>query len=140
MPRMAEAAVAENLLERRALERLPTTLRGKVFPGAVDCLITDYNARGARLHFDERPAVGDHIVVVVWSSGLAFEAKPRWRQGLEVGVQFTASCDFRGRTPAHLASIREVWRKRRPHIRRREMLKSSAMIEKKRNGRDDWLG
>ena len=137
---MAEAAVAENFAERRALERLPTTLRGKLFPGALDCLITDYNARGARLHFEERPTVGERVVLVVWSSGLAFEATPRWRAGLEIGVQFTSSCDFRGRTPAHLASIREQWKKRRPHIRRRQMLKTSAMIQKRRSPGDGMIG
>ena len=135
---MAEAVVATNFAERRALERLPTTLRGKVFPGALDCLITDYNAKGARLHFDERPALGDKIVLVVWSSGLAFEAVARWRAGMDIGVQFSSSCDFRGRTPAHLASIREQWKKRRPHIRRRQMLKTSAMIQKRR-GKDAAL-
>ncbi len=137
---MAEAAVVDNPAERRALERLPTTLRGKVFPGALDCLITDYNARGARLHFEERPAVGDRLVLVVWSSGLAFEATPRWRAGDDIGVQFSSSCDFRGRTPSHLAEIREQWKRRRPHIRRRQMIKTSAMIQRRRNPADGWLG
>jgi hypothetical protein len=136
---MSEPAVTIDFSERRALERLPTTLRGKVFPGALDCMITDYNARGARLHFDDRPAVGDHIVLVVWSSGVCFEARPRWRAGMEIGVQFTSTCDFRGRTPSHLASIREQWRKRRPHIGRRQMLKSSAMIQKRARN-DGWIG
>ncbi len=136
---MARAAIDTDLADRRALERLPTTLRGKVFPGALDCLITDYNARGARLHFEERPAVGDHIVVVVWSSGVACEGVPRWRAGMDIGVQFTSTNDFRGRTPAHLAGIREQWRKRRPHIGRRQMLKTSAMIQKRRPG-DGWMG
>ena len=137
---MAEAAIDTDFSDRRALERLPTTLRGKVFPGALDCLITDYNARGARLHFEERPAVGDHIVLVVWSSGVAFEAVSRWRAGMDVGVQFTSTCDFRGRTPSHLAAIREQWRKRRPHIGRRQMLKTSAMIQKRRGQGDGWMG
>lgn len=138
---MAEAAIANLHDERRALERMPTTLRGKAFPGALDCLITDYNAKGARLHFDERPAFGDKLVVVVWSSGLAFEAVVRWRSGDDIGVQFSSSCDFRGRTPAHLAAIREQWRKRKPRIRRRQMLKTSAMIQKKRrNPADGWMG
>lgn len=136
---MGQAAEID-FTERRALERMPTTLRGKVFPGALDCLITDYNARGARLHFDERPAIGDRVVVVVWSSGLAFEATPRWRAGNDVGVQFTSSCDFRGRVPAHLASIRAQWKKRRPHIRRREMMKTSAMIQTKSGrARSNWI-
>jgi hypothetical protein len=137
---MGEAASTADYADRRALERLTTTLRGKVFPGGADCVIADYNARGAKLHFEERPALGDKIVVVVWSSGWAFEAAPRWRAGLEVGVQFISSCDFRGRVPAHLAAIRELWRKRRPHIGRREMIKSSAMIHKRRGRNDGWIG
>ena len=119
---------------------MATTLRGKVFPGAVDCLITDYNAKGARLHFEEHPEVGEHVILVVWSSGLAFEATPRWRTDLEVGVQFVASCDFRGRVPAHLAAIRAIWRKRRPHIGRRKMLKTSAMIQRRSGRGDGWMG
>jgi len=136
------APVEEDFSERRALERMATTLRGKLFPGAVDCLITDYNAKGARLHFDERPIVGDHVVLVVWSSGVCFEAVPRWRAGDDVGVQFTNTCDFRGRTPAHLATIRAQWKKRRPHIRRRQMLKTSAMIQSRpgRGGGSGMIG
>jgi hypothetical protein len=135
MERMSELAHGENWHERRAIERLPTTLRGKVFPGAVDCIIADYSARGAKLHFEEAITTGDRIVVVVWSSGLAFEATVRWRGGTALGVQFTSSCDFRGRVPAHLAAIRAEWKKRRPHIGRRQMLKQSAMIQKRgRNG------
>ena len=137
---MAEAVVATNFAERRALERLPTTLRGKVFPGALDCLITDYNAKGARLHFEGPPPSDEAIVLVIWSSGLAYEATPRWRGGTDMGVLFSTSCDFRGRTPAHLAPIRDQWRKRKPHIRRGEMLKSSAMIQQRRNPRDGMIG
>jgi hypothetical protein len=140
MPVMAEAAVVTRFAERRALERLPTTLRGKVFPGALDCLITDYNAKGARLHFEGPPPSEDQIVLVIWSSGLAYEAQPRWRGEADMGVLFRSSCDFRGRTPAHLAAIRDEWRKRKPRIRRGEMMKSSAMIQKRRNPRDGWLG
>jgi hypothetical protein len=136
---MAEPARIEDFLERRALERLPTTLRGKVFPGALDCIIADYNARGAKLQFDEPQTLPERIVLVVWSSGLAFEAQPRWRSASEVGVQFSSSCDFRGRVPARLSAIRALWRKRRPHIGRRQMLKTSAMIQK-RSRNDPWMG
>jgi hypothetical protein len=135
---MGQPAEDEDFRERRALERMPTTLRGKLFPGGIDCLITDYNAKGARLHFEERPAVGDRVVLVVWSSGLAFEAVTRWRTALEIGVQFSSSHDFRARTPARLAPIREIWRKRLPRIGRRKMMKTSAMIQRRR-GRDDGM-
>jgi hypothetical protein len=137
---MGQALPEQDFSERRALERMATTLRGKVFPGALDCLITDYNAKGARLHFEERPVVGDRIVLVVWSSGLAFEATPRWRAGNDAGVQFTFSCDFRGRVPAHLAAIRAEWKKRRPHIRRKQMLRTSAMIQTRPGRSGGWLG
>ena len=76
---MGEAAQIEDFSDRRALERLATTLRGKLFPGELDCMITDYNARGARLHFEEPPPADENLVLVVWSSGVAFEATARWR-------------------------------------------------------------
>jgi len=61
---------------------------------------------GAKLRFEGRPAVGDHLVVVVWSSGLAFEVTVRWRAGDEAGVEFLHKRDFRRPVPAELAVIR----------------------------------
>src|ERR1700732_4162370 len=96
---------ANDARDRRALERMPTTLRGKVFPGAVDCVIANFTKHGALLRFDARPSLGDRLIVVVWSSGVAFEVATRWRAGDEVGVQFLSSRDLRRPAPPHLAQI-----------------------------------
>ena len=94
--------------ERRALPRQSTTLRGRAFPGGFECLVRDYNERGARLQFTgERPDT-DQFVLVMWATGLAFEGQARWRAGGEIGVQFLRSCDFRGRTPAFFWAARAV--------------------------------
>ena len=135
---MGQPAEAENFADRRALERLPTALRAKVFPGGADCVIKDYNERGARLRFAERPAMGDHLVLVVWSSGLAFEAVVRWRSEEHVGVQFLHKRDFRRPVPAELAAIRALWQKRRPHLSRRELKAQSQMIQKRSAVRGYW--
>ncbi|MFI4934809.1 MAG: PilZ domain-containing protein [Caulobacterales bacterium] len=118
-------------IDRRTLERTPTTLRGKVFPGPRDCVIADFSKHGARLRFDARPALGERLVVVVWSSGLAFEAVTRWRSGDEVGVQFTSSRDLRRPAPAHLAAIQALWLKRRPRMGRRKLIAHAAIIDKR---------
>jgi hypothetical protein len=137
---MSRLSVSASLAERRALERLPTALRAKVFPGAVDCVIRDYNDRGAKLAFNERTALDDQVVVVIWSSGLAFEAAIRWRAGTEIGVQFQIGRDLRRPTPAHLAEIRAQWMNRRPRISRRKLIKCSAVIDNRAARRGAWIG
>ena len=125
---MGQTADASTFRDRRRKERVPTALRAKVFPGAVDCVIADFNDRGAKLRFEGRPAVGDHLVVVVWSSGLAFEVTVRWRAGDEAGVEFLHKRDFRRPVPAELAVIRAQWLKRRPRIRRRKLMTAAGIV------------
>jgi hypothetical protein len=120
---------ASTFRNRRRLERVSTTLRAKVFPGPLACVIADFNDRGARLRFDERPSVGDRLVVVVWSSGLAFEVVVRWRAGDEAGVEFLHKRDFRRPVPAELAAIRAQWLKRRPRIRRRKLMAEAGIVQ-----------
>jgi len=116
--------------DRRAAPRTPTALRGKVFPGQLDCTIVDFSKLGARLRFSEPPEVGETLIVVVWSSGLAFEAVTRWRARSEVGVQFLSSRDLRRTAPPHLAQIQALWAERRPRIARRKLIAEAAIIEK----------
>jgi hypothetical protein len=117
--------------DRRAVERMPTTLRGKVFPGAIDCVIANFSKHGACLQFESRQALPHRVTVVVWSSGVAFEAVARWRAGDEVGVQFLSSRDLRRPAPPHLAQIQALWMKRRPRIGRRALIKNAAIIDKR---------
>lgn len=128
---MAQSSATALDRDRRAAERLATSLRGKVFPGPIDCTIADFSKLGARLRFAEPPTVGDTLVVVVWSSGMAFEAVTRWRQDDEVGVQFVACRDLRRPAPPHFADIQSLWLKRRPRIARGELIARSAIIEKR---------
>jgi hypothetical protein len=116
--------------DRRAAERVHTALRGKVFPGQFDCTIVDFSKLGARLRFAEPPEVGERLIVVVWSSGLAFEAVTRWRARAEVGVQFLSSRDLRRPAPPHLVEVQALWAERRPRIARRKLIAEAAIIEK----------
>ncbi len=114
--------------ERRAIPRQLTTLRGKAFPGNVDCVVKDYNERGARLQFIGAGPEGDQFILVVWSTGLAFEGQVRWRAGEEVGLRFLRNCDFRGRTPAFFWAARAEWLRSRPKLSRRKLSVGSAMM------------
>ena len=126
---MSLAEADTNPAERRSLPRQPTTLRGKVFPGGADCTIRDYNERGARLQFSGPAPSDDQFIVVVWSTGHAFEGQVRWRGGQEVGVLFLKSCDFRGRTPSFFWAARAEWLRSRPKLPRRALGVRSAMLD-----------
>jgi hypothetical protein len=117
--------------ERRAAERIPTTLRGKVFPDNTDCVVADFTKLGARLKFDGPIAKGDRLTMVVWSSGLAFDAVVRWRLGPEIGVQFASSRDLRRPAPPHLAEVQAMWLKRRPRVGRRQIIASPVILQQR---------
>lgn len=122
--------------DRRAAERIPTSLRGKVFPGAIDCMIADFHKKGARLRFEGPPPSAERLTMVVWSSGVAFEAAVRWRAGQEVGVQFSSSRDLRRPAPPHLAAAQALWLKRRPRLGRRALIASPVILQDRpRRGR-----
>ena len=136
---MSQIDDASSTVNRRSLERTPTTLRGKIFPGTVDCTVKDYNERGARLRFQDTPTVSDRMVVVLWSSGLAFEAMVRWRSRFELGVEFLHSRDLRRPVPAHLAPIRAEWQARRPRFGRRDLNALPTMISTRAARRGAWI-
>ncbi len=115
--------------DRRALPRQPTTLRGKAFPGGFDCVVRDYNERGARLQFTGERPQSDQFVLVLWATGVAFEGQVRWSGSEELGVLFLRSCDFRGRTPAFFWAARAEWLRSRPKMSRRALNIGSAMID-----------
>jgi len=114
--------------DRRAVERIATSLRGKTFPGPVDCLIADFTKHGARLRFAGPPPPENRFVMVVWSSGVAFEVETRWRHGAEIGVRFLSSRDLRRPAPDYLADAQAAWRKRRPRLRRKALVANAAIL------------
>jgi len=114
--------------ERRESERMATTLRGKVFPGAVDCSIRDMSRRGARLAFEDGPYVGTPAVVVIWTTGCAFEVTQRWAAGDEIGVLFHHRRDLRGKAPPHMAEIKALWLARRQQLNRTKIRRCDAIV------------
>jgi hypothetical protein len=107
-----------------------TTLRGKMFlPGPVDCVIVDFSKHGARLRFSEPVALDDEFVLVVWSSGVAYQAVTRWVTDLEAGVEFLGNRDLRRPAPPHLAEAQSLWRHRRPRMSRRQALRQGAILQ-----------
>jgi hypothetical protein len=125
----ALAAKEHTSRDRRSAERIATTLRGKAFPGGIDCVITDFTKLGARLRFDGQAPAADKMIMVVWSSGVAFEATVRWRRGVDIGVQFASSRDLRRPAPPHLAEAQAMWMKRRPRVGRRALIASPVILQ-----------
>lgn len=128
---MSQYAPTAPVRDRRAAERIPTSLRGKVFPGAVDCVVCDFSKLGARLRFDGEPPQGARVTMVVWSSGVAFDAGVRWRRGQEIGVKFEGSRDLRRPAPPHLIEAQALWMARRPRVGRRALNASPVIIQAK---------
>ena len=115
--------------ERRKAARIAVALRGKAFPGARDCRIVDFTRRGARLAFDGPIPPGARLVLVVWTSGAAFEASVRWRRGHEIGVRFESSRDLRRPAPPHLVEAQVLWLERRPRLRRKALVQNPVILQ-----------
>jgi len=103
-------------------------------------VIADFSRYGARIRLPEPKPIGDKVVLVVWSSGLAFEASVRWFAGGFMGVKFLHSRDLRRPVPDSLADIQSMWLKRRPRIHRRTLIKQAPIIQtrRRRSGRAGW--
>jgi hypothetical protein len=114
--------------DRRVFERTPTALRGKLFPGGVDCTIRDMSRRGARLGFEGEPPAEEPSVVVIWATGFAFEVNRRWMARDEMGVMFRNRCDLRGKVPPQLVEIKAQWLGRRRQLHRNKIKGCDAVI------------
>jgi hypothetical protein len=125
---MGYPAISTSARDRRAAARTATSLRGKVFPGAIECVVADFNRLGARVRFEGPPPPGGRFFLVVWSSGVAYEAEPRWRASDEIGVRFVSSRDLRRPAPPHLEEAQALWMKRRPKVGRRQLVKSEVIL------------
>ena len=119
---------------------MPTTLRGKAFPGPADCIVKDFTEKGAKLHFEGPPPTEERLILVMWATGMAFEAQVRWRAGGDLGVRFLQRCDFQARTPAMFWPARTEWLKSRRPMRRKVLMSKSAMIMKPSRQKTPYLG
>jgi hypothetical protein len=115
--------------DRRDTPRTPTALRGKAFPGGLDCVINDFSRRGARLRFPGEVPADDRIVVVIWSTGIAIEAVRCWRDGAEAGWRFLNRFDLRGAVPERLATVKAHWRDRRRQLTRSQLREVGVMVD-----------
>ena len=115
---MSGSPLSDDPADRRRDRRQPTILRGKVLPGLVDCVVADFSDHGACVTFEEEALAADRFLLVMWSTGLAFDSEVRWRDGRRLGLRFLVRCDFRSRTPAAFHEARAIWLRSRPRIRK----------------------
>ncbi len=80
------------MAERRRETRRKSLLRGRILfnnrRSAVDCLIRDISATGARLIFSDAVSVPDIVDVYIPQKEQTLRAQVQWRHGDEVGVEF----------------------------------------------------
>jgi hypothetical protein len=78
--------------ERRRAARQKSFLRGRILFNnrrtAVDCLIRDISATGARLIFSDAVSIPDLVDIYIPQKEQTLRAHVQWRHGQEVGVAF----------------------------------------------------
>jgi hypothetical protein len=81
--------------ERRRSARSKSFLRGCVLfnngRSALDCLVRDVSAAGARLIFTEPAAIPDTVDLHIPQKDKTLHAHVQWREGQEIGVTFAAA-------------------------------------------------
>jgi len=81
--------------ERRYSKRQKSFLRGCIYfnnrRSAVDCLVRDISAEGARLIFSDAVNVPDVVDLYIPQKEQTLRATVQWRHGDEVGVIFAAN-------------------------------------------------
>ena len=92
--------------ERRQSPRQKSFLRGCIYfnnrRSALDCLIRDVSATGARLIFSEAVSIPDRINLYIAQKEQTLSAHVQWRRGEEVGVAFGAQASDDSRSDAEL--------------------------------------
>ena len=80
--------------ERRKATRQKSFLRGCVYfnnrRSAIDCLIRDISATGARLIFSDTVTIPDIVDLYIAQKEQTLRAQIHWRHGDEVGVGFAS--------------------------------------------------
>jgi len=90
--------------ERRRATRQKSFLRGCVYfnnrRSAIDCLIRDISATGARLIFSSAVSIPDVVDLYIAQKEQTLVAHVHWRHGDEVGVAFGSAMQAPGAPPA----------------------------------------
>ncbi len=115
--------------ERRRAARQKSFLRGCIYfnnrRSAVDCLIRDISAEGARVIFSDSITIPDVVDLYIPQKEQTLRAEVHWRHGMEVGVAFgkgaapgpdqtVSSGDVAGRVErleAEIASLKKTMKK-----------------------------
>ena len=86
------AAVSRDFNERRVVERrrafLGGVLRFNGGDGALECVVKNFSAGGARLSFGEAMAVPPRFDFRIGQDGGWYPAAIKWRKGNEIGIGY----------------------------------------------------
>jgi len=105
---------APNGIERRAVSRQRTLLRGRVCFGprhsiTVECGIRNLSEHGAQVRLPPQQPLPGELTLLYVNEGLAFDASVIWRRGEVVGLRFTGRHNLKGDVSDDLKSLRAIW-------------------------------
>jgi len=97
--------MSESESERRTSTRQKSFLQGRIYfnnrRSAIDCLIRDISAGGAKLIFSQTASIPDVVELFIPQKDQTLRAHVQWRSGEEAGVAFqTAQAPMQAQGPA----------------------------------------
>ena len=97
--------MSEREPERRNSTRQKSFLQGRIYfnnrRSAIDCLIRDISAGGAKLIFSQTASIPDVVELFIPQKDQTLRAHVQWRSGEEAGVSFvTAQAPAEAKAPA----------------------------------------
>jgi PilZ domain-containing protein len=97
--------MSEREPERRTSTRKKSFLQGRIFfnnrRSAIDCLVRDISAGGAKLIFSQTASIPDVVELFIPQKDQTLRAHVIWRSGEEAGVAFkTAQAPAQPQAPA----------------------------------------
>ncbi len=99
--------------ERRRVRRSRVLLRGKLVfdDGALstDCIVRDLSVWGARIRLPTEIVLREEMYLIESQTCVAHEAKVIWKNGCDMGLQFTGRRDLDIATAPKFRIMREMW-------------------------------
>ena len=100
-------------VERRRVRRSRVLLRGKLVfdEGALstDCIVRDLSVWGARVRLGTELLLRDTMYLIESQNCVAHEARRVWKNGYDLGLQFTGRRDLDIASAPQFRIMREIW-------------------------------
>jgi hypothetical protein len=107
-----DSSAGHKIAKRRPIRRKQKSLSGRLVYGAeflhVDCVIRDFNEKGARVWIAETDSVPDSVTLLEPSNLMAYDAKAMWRCGNLIGLSFNRAFSVDSEDAIRLSALRRL--------------------------------